>query len=239
MEVATAADVISDAALELGLVATAIENPYASSDQNILQLCALLKGVGKDLARKHSWTHLQKTHTFSTADGVEEYVLPADFARLVDGTYFNRSNQSPLGGPASSQAWSVLKGSSAVGTYEYFFRVTGNRFVLHPVPSSVGTIAFEYQSSWWVGSDLTAPTGIAPSSGTGTLWFDARLLVAALKLAFLRAKGFDSTAVQDDYDSQLSTALGADGAAPTLSLNPRTGPRFLDECNIPETGFGS
>jgi hypothetical protein len=148
----------------------------------------------------------------------------------------------PLLGPANGQQWQLFKALTSTGTVGKFFRLFGGLFYLHPTPTAIETLAYEYQSSYWVQEDgETTRTAAAPTDKDDTLHFDRRLLVTGLKVAFLRAKGFDSTAAQDDFDKALARAQGSDGAAPTLSLNGARASltRMLDGGNLPDTGFGS
>lgn len=238
----SAVNILNDAAVELGLVASDMADPYASTDANVVQLCRMLKGLGQDLARDYQWSHLQKQHTFDTADGVATYDLPDDYLRLIDQTAYNRTRQERLDGPLSAQGWQYLQALTAAGTVEFWFRLKGYEFILYPTPSSVFTMALEYVSNAWAQStDAVAPDKAAPTTADDILWFDRRLLVCGLKLAFQRAKGFDSTAAQADFDEALARARGSDGAAPVLSLNYRgvLAQRLVGPGNLPDTGYGS
>ena len=83
------------------------------------------------------------------------------------------------------------------------------------------------------------PDGSSSDTASDLLWFDIQLLVEGLKLAFRKAKGFDTSMEQAEYDASLAAALGGDGMAPSLSLTPRASTRLVDGGNLPETGFGS
>lgn len=238
----SAANIISDAAVELGLLATDIAEPFDSTDPNIAQLCRLLKSVGQDMVRDFPWSHLQKTNVFTTSIGVEQYQAPGDFARLVDQTAWNRTWVMPLLGPLNAQSWQYLKAWNVAGIAYRYFRVQGDIVLLHNAPSSAEVLAYEYISSYWVQHlDDVEPTSEYPTSGEDTLHFDRRLLVCALKLRWKRAKGFDSTAEQEDYERALTRAQGGDGGAPILTVGGyRCGPeRLIDACSIPDTGYGS
>lgn len=237
----TAATVINDALTELALTDSDVAEPYTSTDATVIHMRRLLKVAGRDLLRLHPWSHLRATHTFSTVVGTTQYDLPADFARLVDGTQWNRTEQEPLGGPNTSQQWQLLKAIDTVGTRDYYHRITANKFEVHPTPTVVDALAYEYQSLHWVQPDgETAPTSETPSAGTDTLWFDGHLLTRRLKVLWLEAKGFDSSAARAEYEATLAQAMGADGAAPVLRLDgqPMGLWRMLDEENAPETGYG-
>jgi hypothetical protein len=238
----TAANILNDAAVELGLYATDLADPYESTDANVIQLRRLLKGLGQDLARDHQWSHLQAEYTFNTSIGVYGYALPDGFLRLIDQTQYNRTRQERLDGPLSAQGWQYLKALSAAGTVEFWFRVKGAEIHLYPTPTANFSMAMEYVSGLWVAApDDVNPSMDAPTVGTHILWFDRRLLVCGLKLAFQRAKGFDSTAAQSDFNEALARALGGDGAAPVLGLNSRgvLAQRLVGPGNLPDTGYGS
>lgn len=238
----TAANIINDAAVELGLYTTDIPDPWESTDANVIQLIRLLKSVGQDLARDYQWTQLQTEYVFTTSDGVSSYTLPDNFLRLIDQTEYNRTRQQPLRGPLSPQGWQYLSSLAVTGAAEFWFRVTGNEFRLYPTPTSTISIALEYISGFWVQHlDDIEPTDASIFDGEDILWFDRRLLVCGVKLAFQRAKGFDYTAAQADFNEALARARGADGAAPVLNINSR-GPmaeRLIGPGNLPDTGFGT
>lgn len=237
-----AANIINDAAVELGLYATDLADPFDSTDANVIQLCRLLKGVGQDLTRDFQWTHLQTEYTFPTSIGINTYGLPDGYLRLIDQTSYNRTRQERLDGPLSAQGWQYLQALTASGTVEFWFRVVGEEFRLYPTPTAVFTMALEYVSRFWVRHlDDIEPTDDKLFDGEDTLYFDRRLLVCGVKLAFQRAKGFDTTAAQADFDEALARARGGDGAAPVLSLNARgvLAQRLVGPGNLPDTGYGS
>jgi hypothetical protein len=235
----TAATIISDAAIDLGLTPTAIANPYASTDPNILQLNALLKRAGDALMRAHPWSHLQQPETFSTADGTDAYELPEGFDRIVDGTVWNRTSQMPLYGPLNGQQWQAEKARNTSGTAHQYFRLWVNYFYIHSTPSSEETIAYEYITRYWVDSAGVGSTDTdTPATANARPWFDPGLLVADLKRRYLKAKGFDSTAAENDFQAEWAKATGADGAAPVIDLAGRGGMRYLGGGNLPDTGFG-
>ena len=65
----SAANIISDAAIQMGLVSEAIADPWASTDDNIIRLCASLNQAGRDLAKDYAWSDLSDEYTFSTVNG--------------------------------------------------------------------------------------------------------------------------------------------------------------------------
>lgn len=241
----TANTIINDAAVELGLIPADLLDAYSTSDPAIVQLRRLLKGLGRDLLRQYPWTHLQRTHTFTTVAGTDLYLLPSDFDRIIDGTAWNRTQQMPLGGPYYAQGWQLLKAHSASGTVWLNYRIVAGRMALHPTPASGETLAYEYISDLWVGDALPPAPATRNSPleiATDTLFMDSRLLVTGLVLRFRMAKGFDTAAAQRNYEDALAAAQGGDGTAPMLSVDSCGGMRMHDRpltvANAPAGGLG-
>lgn len=233
-------DIVNDVAIELGLITAPLTDPSVSTEPAIVQLIRLGKAVGRTLLKAHPWSQLQRTHTFTTTIGLAEYSLPLDFDRLLDQSGYNRTNN--LGGvlPTSGQGWQLLQADSAAGGVGTYFRIAGNLIHLYPTPTAVEAFAFEYISNYWLSTDDSFEPGMAELHGSPSyrVWFDAHLFTRALKVAFLKAKGFDYTAAQDELNYVFGLVAGADGASPVLYLSGGPGIHLLDEHNIPDTGFG-
>jgi hypothetical protein len=235
----TAANILSDVAVEVGLGAVA--TPYASTDANVVQLRTLLKSTGRTLVRKLPFLQATKEHTLTTTSGEDTYALPADYVQMVDGSGWNRTSRMALE-PTSPQTWQALKATEAGQVWTVHFRPGDTTLRLHPDPPATGeVIAFEYRSLYWVRATASAaPDKDAPTLDSDVVHLDAELVKAALKVAFLQAKGFDSTGAMLALEECLSQARdAAAGAAPVLSLTGRpTSERLLDLSNAPLTGFG-
>jgi hypothetical protein len=234
-----ASTIINDALVELGAVSTEEGDVYGSSEVDVVQMRAFLKALGRDLARAHQWADLQKTHSFTTVDGTASYDLPDDFYKPLPSTTWNRTTEEKLLGPTAAQGWQMLKSTSAVNGITYWWRRIGNKIHLHPTPTADELIVFEYQSLYWVQPfGETEPTTETPSANTDTPWFDARLLVAGLKLKWRTAKRMDTAAEENEYNLALAVALGGDSGAPDLCLTGQSGVRLLTDANLPDTGYG-
>jgi hypothetical protein len=236
---ATVATVVSDAATELGLVSADISDPYASSDPNILQLLRLLKSGGRELLRMRDWTHLVNEYTFSTVASTASYALPSDFRKMIPQSGWDRSTLLPMSGPVSSQVWQYREAITVTASILVEFRLWQGLMYLTPTPTSVETIAYEYLSTYWVATaSNTLPTLDAPTASTNVVCFDPNLAMRKLKLDFLKAKGFDTSAALMDFESSLQSALGADATATVLSLNGSEEVPLIDAGNVPDTGYG-
>jgi hypothetical protein len=218
----TAGSIVNDAAVEIGL--SSVADPYASTDANIIQLCTLLKSCGRELVHIRDWTHLRKEYTFTTVGGTDSYPLPADFHNMYDQTWWNRTNRLPVGGPLSAQEWQYLKARLVGVVFTVLFRPMNQQIVIYPDGTATPggyQIAFEYNTAYWV-SDTATPTVLArdaPTASTDIVWFDPLLIMRFLKVTFLKAKGFDSSAAQEEFDTTLERVKGDDAISPILSLN--------------------
>jgi hypothetical protein len=245
----TVSNIIADVGSELGLgTLTAVLPVTASTDAVVVQLQALLKAAGRGLVLENPWLQQRTDYTFNTTTATV-YNLPAAFQRMVDGSGWNRTKRMPLV-PLSPQAWEGMKAIAVTSALPVFFRMgveepaTGqNTLELLATPASGEAIYLEYWSRLWARPSGATPTFLdAPTAVTDTLRIDAQLVTRRLKMDWLRAKGFDSTAAQQDYETTLDAVKAAAVAsAPTLSLNGGQVAldRLLDGTNIPETGYGA
>jgi hypothetical protein len=234
------AELVNDVAIELGLITAPLADPSVSTEPAIMQLIRLAKSVGRSLIKAHPWSQLQRTYTFTTTPELADYSLPDDFDRFLDQTGFNRTNN--VGGllPASGQGWQLLQAEGAAGAVGTYFRIAGNLIHLHPTPTAAETFAFEYVSNWWISVDDSFEPSTDQFGGHNNyrVWFDPHLFTRALKVAFLKAKGFDYSAAQDELNYVFGLVAGADGVSPVLYLSGGPGVHLLDAHNVPDTGFG-
>ena len=239
----TVANIVSDAAVRAGL--SAVSDVFGSTDANVVQLRGLLTDLGQEFAKTRLWTHLRREYTFSTVTGTEAYALPSDFRAMVDQTGWDRTNRLPLAGPASPQEWQYLQGTTVNATIRIVFRPMQGQLHLFPGSAlpNAHTVAFEYATTSWVQpSGQSSPNTDTPTANTDTICFDRLLMVRALRWAFLRDKGFDSAAAEDDFRRAWGLAVSDDTPAPVLNLSRRqaTGTSYFSSTRlVPDTGFGS
>lgn len=241
----TVANIIADVGTELGL--GTLTAAYPTTVDLVAQLQGLLKAVGRGLVLENPWLQQKADYSFNTTTATV-YNLPSAFDRMVDGTGWNRSSRQPLV-PLTPQAWEAMKATGVAVALPVFFRpgveepATGLRTLeLLATPTAGQTIALQYWSRLWARPTGATPTFLdAPAATTDTLRIDAQLVTRALKLAWLRNKGMDSVAAQQDYETTLEAVRAASVVtAGNLSLNGGgSGARLLSGANVPETGYGA
>ena len=242
----TAGQIVNDALVEVGL--SSVSDPFSDTeDSNSVQMCTLIKSVGREILRQRFWTQMRGEHTFTTVLGTSTYALPSDFHSMVDQSGWNRTNRLPLGGPLSPQEWQYLKSRLTSVVFTVLFRPMDGVINLYPDINTPGgyTIAFEYLSNGWV--EVPAiPTNTFrdyPTASTDIVRFDSLMVMRGLKLAWMKLHGFDTTSVQQDYLEAYNRAAGMDSFNPILSLTRQGGVRspdaLLGQQSVPITGFGT
>jgi hypothetical protein len=240
----TALAIVQDTCGLLGLPkpAAVASNP---TDVTAQQMWSLLRHAGRRLCKPtdgYRWQVLTRLWSLDTLPATTLYTLPDDWDSFIDTTAWNYTSRMPMLGPASTQQWQTLKARNLGNSvFSVVYRTSAGKLELQAAPATAQQLRLAYTSRAWVqkGGDPTTLRDY-PDADDDLVLFDPELMVASLKLAFLTAKGFDTTAATADYKLALEAAINADSDAPVLSLVPGGGPALLDpQFNAPDTGYGS
>ena len=233
--------IINRVAAEVGLIP--VVDVFASTDDSFLQLRNLLNSAGQELVEFYPWQHLIKEFSFTTEVGDSgKYDLPEDFSYMIDQTHWDRTNDVPLSGPLTPQDWTYLLGRDLVSSTIYAsFRQVDGQFWLFPQPPPTGLeIAFEYMGRNWVSDSLNpgAFSDTVQASGDMVL-YEPILIIKLLKVKYLSAKGFDSSAASSEFNTMLLQRMGKDKGSQLLNAggNVRSYP-YLGWGNTPDSGYG-
>lgn len=164
----------------------------------------------------------------------------------VDDTY---TITTPDGVPALAYTIQAPGGLTYNGFGDSFPNVGSSGDIVIEVPDGNGELLVYYdQGTWVVGDSYSFPMifenqsysySEVPSASSDALLFDDLLLVRALKLAWRKAKGFDTTVADSEFKDTLDLCLDQMACAPRLSLvGTSIQGRLLDHMNLPVTGFG-
>ena len=176
--------------------------------------------------------------------GQVRYTMPSDYDRQIDRTHWDKTRHWEMLGPETAQQWEwLLSGYISTGP-RIRYRIFGNYFQIWPMAQNNEVLGFEYISNAWVSSAAAVSGGLAPDqtsllADTDTCIFPDRLMVLALKRKMWEIKGFDSQAIERDYQAQLSIAKANDAGSPTLSMAPRISSILIGYENIPDSGYGT
>jgi hypothetical protein len=212
-----------------------------STDQVSIQLWSLLTELGQELLSEHQWQFKTKTYIINTDPLTKLYDLPIDFVRFIDDTAWNRTARLPLVGPMTEQQWSLLVARQLGGTtFQLQYRINNNQLELYYSPPDPNTLALSYVSRGWVqdGSDPSIFKDTMEADGDICL-YDPRLIVSFLRFRFRRAKGFNTTDLEMEYNTALENAKNADSPGQTLNLSySGQNDGYLGYKNMPDTGYG-
>ncbi len=213
----TAGHIINRTALRVGLLP--VDDPFTSTNKNFIQLCALLEELGQSLWDERDWTHLTRVGTFTTVADTSAYPLPDGFGYLRNSTTWDLTLRQPLRGPLSAKEWEAEK-ALAVAPISLGLRLLNEQLQVLPEATPADReVAFEFQTHWWVqAAAQDGPGQDEVTTSDDVCWFDHRLLIAGLRLAFLEAKGLNADSAKRDYDRMLSKSTSNDAPAQVLTL---------------------
>lgn len=236
-----ALDVIKDVMGQLGLTVpqAAVASP---EDETAQQLVSLLTWSGRRLTKPtgtNRWSSLKRTWTLPTVVGVTLYDLPDDWDAFIDITGWNTTSRLPMLGPATDPQWSTLKARNlGASTISVIYRVRNRQFEIYNSYSSPQSLMIDYSSRNWV-LHPNATYGDGITDDGDEICYDNELITSKLKLAFLQAKGFDTTVAQTEYNEIEEQALNADIDAPILNVGRPMGYPLISNVNVPDTGYGA
>ena len=241
----TAVNIINQVRAEVGLAA--LTDPFSSPDPTGPQMAALLTTCGDELIKLFGWQQFQNEHVIVTQSADSgKYPLPDDFDHMIDQTGWSRTQRVALPGSVSPQIWQYLRGRNLVSSTIYLiFRNVQGEFWVYPqppdalVPAGL-TLAFEYASRGWVfdASALEYRDEVRQSSDQ--ILFDRLLIQRFLKLRFREARGMNTTAALQEFQTVLEGTRSQDRAAYAINAANMTEPYpYLDNWrNTPDTGYG-
>lgn len=211
-----------------------------STDAIAIQAWALLTELGQEALSDFDWQVKTKTWTITTIPGTKLYDFPEDLDKVIDQTAWNNTSRLPIIGPMTAQEWAYLVARQMGGTtLQLQWRFAGDQLELYYSPSTPCTINFTYISRGWVKDATTGNFKDTMEADADICLLDPRMMIAMLRFRWRRAKGFDTTDLEREYEIAKSAAQNADVPGRDLSLsNMGWGDQYLGFKNIPDTGYG-
>jgi len=191
---------------------------YGSTDDRILQLMYLLEEEGEDLSSRHNWATLTSEVTHTTIanenQGAIATIAPG-YSFIKNNTLWDRTDVLQVLGPLNGQEWQGLKAITNTGP-RYQFRLRDSNLYINPVPTAGHTLAFEYQTDYWI-LDVNGSTKKgAFTADTDTFLLPDRLLLLGLRWRWAAEKGLNYSELYQSYEFQVKDAMGRDGGKPIL-----------------------
>ena len=201
-----------------------------SSDQQVLQLLALLEEEGNDLSQRGAWQGItfEATHTTvaTESQGAMTTIASNGFRYIKAQTLWDRTDKLPVLGPMSDEDWQQLKAVVTTGP-RYRYRIRGGNLLVNPTPAAGHTWAFEYVSKNWI-------LGIDGSTykqyftlDTDTILLPEELALMGLRWRWKKEKGLEYAEDMRTYELQVKDVLGRDGGKGkvTMDQDRRQGPQ--------------
>ena len=170
--------------------------------------------------------------------GQTKYDLPPDYETITDRTQWDKTKHWEMLGPEDAQQWQWLKSGYISTGPRVRWRILGQYFNIWPIMNTQEYLGYEYRSKAWAESADGVPKN-SFTADTDTTIFDDTVMVLATKLKYFQIKGFDTTALMQDYQRYLSVAKANDKGSAILSFAPYPSKVLIGYANIPDTGYGS
>lgn len=205
-----------------------------TSDTQIRQLLALANQEGRELARRGYWEDLTKEQTITTTATEEQSnALPSDYDRMIEGSFWNRTQSRKVAGPIDPQRWQALKTNLFNSVWDSF-RIRGNAVLCYPVPTAGETWAFEYMSLNWLTNAAGDTEYAAWQADDDVGKLCESLMGLGVVWRFLKAKGMDYSEAYRTYEMELQQRLSNDGGMRILDLGMDQGGSAVFDPFTPE-----
>lgn len=169
-----------------------------------------------------------------------KFALPLAYDRLINRTNWDKTQHWEMLGPDTMQQVSWLKSGFISTGPRIRYYLLGDQLNIWPPLGAEHLLGFNYITSYWIyATGATTLSKRLFTLDTDTCIFPDRLMVLGLKLKYLEAKGFDTTAVYRDWINQKDIAKANDAGSPTLAMAPRIGSVLIGSNNIPDSSYGS
>lgn len=194
---------------------------FGSSDNQILQIMALLEEEVNDLASRHTWQGLtqEASHTtIASEDQGDIDTLDPGFRFIRNNTIWDTTDELPVLGPLSGSQWQAIKAVLANGP-RFQFRFRGNHLLVNPVPAAGHVWKFEYLSKYAILDVNTVTTKEFFTADTDTFLVPDQLLLLGLRWRWAQQKGLDYGELFNTYERQVKDAMGRDGGSKLLRMD--------------------
>jgi len=221
--------------IEAGVDITAVDRQWQITGNNINQDTNVSSVTGQTITMSQM---ASGTGTGAVVLAQTAYDLPFDFEAITDRTQWDKTKHWESLGGEDAQQWQWLKSGYISTGPRIRWRILDNQYQIWPPMNTNEYIGWEYKSKGWVrGYDGTVKTSF--TADTDTTILDDRVVVLGTKLKYWAIKGFDTTALMQEYQRYLSVAKAQDKGAPNLSFAPYPSKVLIGYANIPDTGYGS
>lgn len=211
-------ELVTDVVDDIGL--PRITSVIGNTDPMARAMLRAANREGVELAGRHPWRKLKFDKTFtSVAALIQTSAVPADYDRIVQDTFWNRTQTRQVEGPLSEQEYAEILGRGT--TYFHQAHVMrGSDIVFVNIPTAGETMAYAYVSKYWVGvSGSTTPTKEKFSDDSDIPFLDDELMRLGMVWRYKKSKGLDYGEDFNAYEMRVAQLAGRDGGRRILDMN--------------------
>ena len=222
-------------AVDSGVDITAVDSQWQITGNNINQDTNVVSVSGQNITMSQM---ASGTGNGAVVLAQTAYDLPFDFLSITDRTQWDKTKHWEALGPEDAQQWQWLKSGYISTGPRIRWRILDNQFQIWPPMNTNEYLGWEYRSRGFArGADGAVKNSFTADSDTAVL--DDRIFVLGTKLKYWAIKGFDTTALMQEYQRYLSVAKADDKGSPNLSFAPYPSKVLIGYANIPDTGYGT
>lgn len=192
-----------------------------NSDAQVAQILGLFQTFCDDLVTRRFWEITTKEAVFTSTSQEDQgsiyAIAPEGYRGMVPRTFFDRTQRLEIPIAISAQEWQMRKTLGITGPL-YQARIRGGRLLFVPPPAAGHTMAFEYQSEWFV-QDSGGNGKKWPTADTDTFVVNDSLPVAWLDWAWKSKKGLDYAEEFAAYERLVSQEKAATRISQTVRLD--------------------
>ena len=185
------------------------------------QMKAIANSVGRDLFKRLRWQDLMVEASFTTVATELQFTMDTQFPnlhRIVPNTMWNTTQQRPVIGPLSPQAWRRIQADASTISYPTFRIYQGKFYLLDPTASE--TVYFEYIDNRWVQNAAGSSFYTRFQADDDKCRLDDHAMVLGIRWRYLQKKGLEYGEVFREYEDWIQELQGADLPRETLNMHP-------------------
>lgn len=219
------------------LVSLPVSSAIVADTQESQQLLyALAKRSIMDLARRHEWPALKRENSFTASIAeLQASGRPSNFDRMIPETFWNRTRDRQLYGPASPSQWQTFKGYPITSTIDRIWMLRNDGLYIYPAMTVADTLVFEYI----VNTPVVAVDGTTLKTNftldTDSPVLSEEILTLDVAWRYLKQKGLDYAEQMRDAELRIQTEISAQRGVGPVSIARQD--FDLGMGNVPETGF--
>jgi len=230
---------IQDAARHPSLTLPVPTSVVGNTQSNAPAFLVAAKEELDSLATRAQWSKLTKEHTFTTtatAVQLTASAFPVDFDRMINESMFNRTTRRKFWGPLTPEQWQHTQ-SALTTLVDPAYRFRGTTILVHPVPATGETVAYEYISKYKARA-ADASEKETFTLDTDTTVFPEGIITLGIIWRYRKGKGLSFSNELEEYERRVVELIMRDGTRGRISTDPISRVTHPTAPQTPETLIG-